>query len=392
MPRKILYAASTMGHLNSFHLPYLERLSREGWTVHIAARGAEASVPGVEEAFDLPFEKSMFSPKNLRAVLLLIRLLKRERYDAVSVHTALAAFFVRLAVMLSGLRRDILVINTVHGYLFDRDTPPLKRTVLLWAEKLTAPATDLLLTMNQQDAEIARAHRLCAGETLPIRGMGVRLDRFCPADSTRRLQARRRFQLPQDAFVLVYAAEFSARKNQAELIRALPRLPERVWLLLAGRGAALEQCRDLAQRLQVGSRVVFAGFVPDVRACYWAADACVSTSRSEGLPFNLMEAMYCALPVTASQVKGHEDLIQEGETGLLFPFGDQARLCAQIRALLESPSLCMRLGYQAREEAARYGLDQVLEENMDCLNQFFRAHGLEHLPASGQDKEHSLTS
>lgn len=392
MPRKILYAASTMGHLNSFHLPYLERLSREGWEVHIAARDAVPDTPGAARAFDLPFEKSMFSPKNLRAVLLLIRILRQERYDAVSVHTALAAFFVRLAVMLSGLRKEILVVNTVHGYLFDRDTPLLKRTVLLWAEKLTAPATDLLLTMNRQDEEIARTHRLCAGEILPTRGMGVRFEPFRPADSTLRLQARRRFRLPENAFVLLYAAEFSARKNQAELIRALPHLPEQVCLLLAGRGAGLEQCRALAERLQVSSRVVFAGFVPDVQACCWAADACVSASRSEGLPFNLMEAMYSALPVAATRVKGHEDLIEDGKTGLLFPFGDREQLCAKICALLESPPLRMRLGYQARETAARYGLEQVLEENMECLNSFFRAHGLEPAPAASRDTEQILTS
>ena len=97
--------------------------------------------------------------------------------------------------------------------------------------------------MNRQDEEIARTNRLCAGEILPTRGMGVRFDPFRPADSALRNQARRRFRLPEDAFVLLYAAEFSARKNQAELIRALPRLPERVCLLLAGRGAGLEQCR-----------------------------------------------------------------------------------------------------------------------------------------------------
>ena len=62
----------------------------------------------------------MFSPKNLQAVQQLRELLERERYDVISVHTSLAAFFTRLAVLLS-LHRP-LVVNTVHGYLFDDDT------------------------------------------------------------------------------------------------------------------------------------------------------------------------------------------------------------------------------------------------------------------------------
>jgi len=151
---KILYTASTAGHLKSFHLPYLRQLSLEGWTVHTAGKGGDAPLPGASAGYDICFEKSMFSPKNLGAVWQLRGILRRENYDVVSVHTSLAAFFTRLAVMLSGRRP--LVVNTVHGYLFDRDTPQPKRTILRWAEKLTAGCTDLLLTMNRQDTQIAR--------------------------------------------------------------------------------------------------------------------------------------------------------------------------------------------------------------------------------------------
>jgi glycosyltransferase EpsD len=259
MSSKILYVASTAGHLKSFHLPYLSALSQMGWTVHIAGKGAGEGLPGAERGFDIPFEKSMFSPKNLAAVGQLVRLLRRERYQAISVHTALAAFFLRLAVMLSGCRRELVVINTVHGYLFDGNTPWPKRTILLAAEKMTAGATDLLLTMNRQDTQIAGCHRLCRGEVLQIKGMGVDFGRFTPATAEQRRQARERFQLPQDAFVLVYAAEFSKRKNQGALLRALAVLPEQVWLLLAGGGGTLAECQRLAQELQVTDRVVFAG-------------------------------------------------------------------------------------------------------------------------------------
>lgn len=371
MKKKILYVASTAGHLNSFHRPYLARLHRDGWIVHIAGRGAaEARFPGVDAGFDISFEKSMFSPKNLTAVRQLITLLRRENYDAVSVHTSLAAFFTRLAVMLSGQRSKLTVINTVHGYLFDQETPWLKRTILLWAEKLTAGATDLLLTMNRQDTEIALAHRLCRGQVEFTRGMGVDFGRFTPADAGARIQAREQFGLPQDAFVLVYAAEFSARKNQQALIRTLSQLPEQVHLLLAGRGGMLEECRTLAKTLGLENRVVFAGFVPDVERCYHAADLCVSTSRSEGLPFNLMEAMHCALPIAATRVKGHEDLVIHGESGFLFSYGQWDELIGYVRQLMEQPALCLRMGWRGRELAEQYALEPVLEENMAVMAPF----------------------
>jgi len=371
---KILYAASTAGHLKSFHLPYLQRLSRDGWTVHTAGKGGDAPLPGAHAGFDICFEKSMFSPKNLTAVWQLRGLLRRENYDVVSVHTSLAAFFTRLAVMLSGRRP--LVVNTVHGYLFDRDTPQPKQTILRWAEKLTAGCTNLLLTMNDQDTQIARQGRLCRGEIAQIDGMGVDFDRFQPADVACRMAARERFSIPNDAFVLVYAAEFSARKNQGALLRAFAKLPQGAWLLLAGRGDLQEECKALAWELGVAERVVFAGFVPDVQSCYHAADLCLSTSRSEGLPFNLMEAMSCALPVVATKVKGHEDLVAHEQTGLLVPYGDEGALVEAITRLMDHPDLCLKWGWQGRKAVARYALEPVLEENMALMDRFFRLHGI----------------
>ena len=72
-----------------------------------------------------------------------------------------------------------------------------------------------------------------------------------------------------------------------------------------------------------------------------------------------MEAMYAGLPVTASSVKGHVDLIADGETGLLYPYGDPDAFAAQIRRLLESETLRRTLAKQAAERAAQYAIEQV---------------------------------
>ena len=103
--RKVLYAASTFGHLASFHKPYLSWLAEQGVTVHAAAGGKQVELPGVSRYIPVSFEKSMFSPRNFAAVVQLRRLIREEQYDMISVHTSLAAFFTRLAVMLCGRKR-----------------------------------------------------------------------------------------------------------------------------------------------------------------------------------------------------------------------------------------------------------------------------------------------
>lgn len=100
----------------------------------------------------------MTSLGNFKCACRIRKLIRKEEYDLVSVHTSLAAFFTRLGILFSG--RKPWVINTVHGYLFDENTPWKKRIVLLAAEKLTRPVTNVVAVMNRQDEQIAQKYRL----------------------------------------------------------------------------------------------------------------------------------------------------------------------------------------------------------------------------------------
>ena len=331
-------------------------MTQQGYEVHAAAGGEQRALRGVSRYIPVPFEKSMFSPHNFAAVLQLHSLLRRENYAMISLHTSLAAFFARLAVQLLPKRQRPVVMNTAHGYLFDDSTPLLKRTLLLGAERMTAPVTDWLLTMNRQDEQIARRYRL-GRHIVPTPGMGIVLMRFSPPSQEEKRALRREIELPENALVLIYAAEFSSRKNQRMLISAMPELPNAV-LLLPGRGALLDDCRILAQQKGVADRVRFPGFTSNIEQYYRAADLCVSSSRSEGLPFNVMEAMACGLPAVLSDVKGHEDLVRSGENGLLFPYDDQNAFIRAVKQATE-PVLQAQMSAAAVQTAVPYGIDAV---------------------------------
>ncbi len=360
MKRKVLMTASTYGHISNFHLPYLREFQRLGWETHVGCKGIPTDAPYMDRAIELPFEKKMQSPANFRAAAILRGEIRKEGYDLIITHTSLAAFFTRLTARGSTAR----LVNVVHGYLFDDDTPALKRNVLLAAERLTAPQTDLLLTMNAWDHDTAQKYRL--GKRMErIPGMGVdfaRLDRATPEDG---LRLRRKLRLTQEQFVLLCAAEFSVRKSQHTLIEAMAKLPQNVVLVLCGEGATQEACRQLAKRLDLGTRVLFAGQVDDMPVWYRMAGAAVTASRSEGLPFNVMEAMHMGLPVIASAVKGHLDLIADGETGLLFPCGDADACAERVRRVIDDAALQETLGTYGRVSVERYALDAVLPEVME---------------------------
>ncbi|MBR5342343.1 MAG: glycosyltransferase [Oscillospiraceae bacterium] len=361
MKPKLLYAASSYIHLMNFHLPYLRAFRERGWEVHALCADPKGEIPFADRTITAPLRKKMSAPENFIAASRIRSLVKDEGYALVIVHTSLAAFFVRLA--LKGLRQRPRLINMVHGYLFDDDTPAPKRQILLAAEKMTAPQTDLLITMNRWDHELAQKQRLAAREVF-VPGVGVDFSRFATASPEAGARLREALGIPAEDYVLLCAAELSGRKSQPVLIRALSALPEKVRLVLAGSGAEQENCMALAKELGLEERVLFPGHVGNIGDWYAMADAVATASRIEGLPFNVMEAMVLRKPVVASRVKGHEDLIEDGRTGLLYPYGDSAACAAAIRRLMEEPGLGERLAEAAQAQIGQYALERVFPQVM----------------------------
>lgn len=363
MKPRLLYIASTYSHICNFHRPYLREFADRGWEVHVACGGTKMKIPEAHEIIHVPFDKSISFVKNKKAFQRLRKTLREGDYTLVSTHTALASCFARLAVM--GMKHRPLVACMVHGYLFDEETPLKRRIPLAAAEKVTAPVTDLVLTMNRWDETYARQHHL-GKQIYNVPGIGVPFERLKRVSREDGLALRAQLGLSEERFLYIYAAEFSGRKNQETLLRALQKLPEQAALLLPGDGAMLEECKALARELGIAERVIFPGQIKDMACWYAAADAAASASRSEGLPFNIMEAMYSGLPVVASAVKGHTDLIEEEQNGLLYPYGDSNACAWQMGRILEQPELREQLSEQARLDVQRYALGEVLPQVMDC--------------------------
>ena len=362
----ILYTASTDDHLRRFHGPCLSALVSRGHTVTAAAAGDGKGLPAGVRFLPLPFVKRMTAPANLLCAAAVEREIRRNAYDLAVTNTSLAAFFTRLGVAAAG-KGHTRVVNIVHGYLFDGDGPLCRRKLLLAAERAVAGVTDDILTMNGTDELTARRCRLCRGEVRRIPGMGLDPGRFSPPTPRERREARSVLGLNEDDVVLLYAAEFSARKNQRAVLEALPLLDDRLRLLLPGTGKELPACRKLAERLGLGDRALFPGCTDDIRPMLRAADICGSSSRSEGLPFHVMEAMASGLPCVLTDIKGHRDLMAGTGAGILCPPGSSGQMAAAVERLASSPGLREAMGRAGQEAVGRFSLERALPILLEAL-------------------------
>lgn len=307
--QKILYAASTENHLKSFHTPYIEELRREGHTVLTLANGENVD-------FNVPFVKKFFAKENRLARKMIREIVSRENFDLIILNNSLAAFHIRHAIKNKGRPR---IINIVHGYLFN-ETPRtvkenFKKHMLLAAEKIQRRKTDAILTMNDEDLRIATKNALALGQIIPIFGMGVPY----PVFKSEFGELRKQYAKPGD-FIILCVAELSKRKNQEFIINCMPKILSKVpnaKLWLVGDGTEKVNLEKRAIDLEVYDRVVFIGKQDNPLDFMRECDLYVSASKSEGLPFNIVEALSCGKTVLATRIKGHSDILDSG-SGILY--------------------------------------------------------------------------
>lgn len=303
---KILYAAGTMAHINSFHLPYVEALRAEGHEVLVMASGDGAD-------FDIAFEKKMLSFRNIKCRSAIKKILKREKFDVLILNTTLAAFNIRFVLPRKNRPR---VINIVHGYMFGKNAVGLKDKIFLFCEKILRNKTDAIIVMNSEDKEITKKHKLCIGDVRFVWGMGATVypESLPPEQVYKHMHS-------EGKYVITFVGELYKAKNQRMLICALPEIkmtiPNAV-LWLIGEGVAHAELSALAESLSVSDSVFFTGRRGNPCDFIRASHLYVSASLKEGLPFNIIEALGCGKTVIATDVKGHRDIIEDGVSGFLF--------------------------------------------------------------------------
>lgn len=181
-----------------------------------------------------------------------------------------------------------------------------------------------------------------------------------------RIDALRReplpFERPDGTFVVVHAGRFEAQKNQRMLLEAFRRLQGRraeLWML--GEGSLEAELRTYARELGVEPQVRWLGFRENPFPYFSAADCFALSSHYEGLPTVVIESSICETPVLATRCKyGPEELIEDGESGLLTPIGDVEAFAAGLERLAGDPEACRRMGERARAlNVERFDIDQV---------------------------------
>lgn len=178
---------------------------------------------------------------------------------------------------------------------------------------------------------------------------GIAVERFQRRFGT---DLRMRLKVPANRPVFLTVARFDRQKGHDVLLQAATRIPEACFVL-AGDGPERMRLERQVEQLRLRDRVLFLGRRTDVPELLAASDAFVLPSLYEGSSLALLEAMAAGKPVVTSAIPGTDELILDGETGLLVPPGNPDALALALRRVLAEPLLRARLGTAARDHAQR---------------------------------------
>lgn len=363
--KKILYVASRISHITNFHLPYIEQLKKNN-TVHVLSQGI--SDINVDKIYNINFEKKINSIKNIKTIIDVKKILEQEKYDLIITNTTLASFIVRISKQISCVKNYGKLINIVHGYLFSNNTPFLKKILYILAEKMCVPSTDKIITMNKEDYHLAKKYKLCSYDITNIKGMGIPT----PPSYNKEIKSKIResFDINEHDILLTYAAELSNRKNQISLINSMPKILNiipNIKLILAGTGE-LKDYYDLEiKKNSLEDNIFLVGYISPIKELLFSSDIVISSSKSEGLPFNIMEAMSLKIPVMASNVKGHTDLIVDNYNGYLF--NDEDELIEKLLHLINNKDI-EALKENEYNFIQDYFLENVIDTNLNLFYEF----------------------
>jgi len=320
----------------------------------------------------LPLARGVHPAADVRGLAGILRVLSEERPDILHTHGFKAGLLGRLAARwLGGIR----TVHTAHCFPFQRAPSGLVRAATRAAERWLSRRTDCFLCVSASERDAATSLGMGAEVHPVVVPNGLPEDLLLR--EVRARVTRESLTIPPDALAIGTCCRLTDYKAADHLVRAVALLKRRwhgLTCLIVGDGSSRPMIERLITRLALADTVKLLGHRADAVDVIGALDVLVQCSRAEGMPYAVLQAMSLGRTVVASRVAGHVDLVADGMSGLLYPFGDVPALAAALERCLRDPCLRQQLGSSARRHVRRkHRLTQQVSAMLDVYESVLAA-------------------
>lgn len=357
-----LFITTVYGTIDSFLIPHIKLLKKMGHKIDIATNFTRKINPNLESLvtniYDIDFQRSPTSKRNINAYQKLKDILKKNNYNFIHTHTPVASVLARLAAR---SLTETKVIYTAHGFHFFKGAP-IKNWLLYYpTEKILSKFTDFIITINKEDYNLA-SKKFHSDKVEFIPGIGLDIDEF-KNTSINISDKVNELNLDIDKRVLLSIGELNKNKNHKIVINALKELDTKgFYYLICGKGPEKDNLIKLINDLNLNENVKLLGYRNDINEILQLADIYIHPSFREGLPVSVMEAMASSLPVLCSNIRGNKDLIEHNKGGYLVNPNSENEFNKKINKLINDSRLANKMGNYNSKRIKDYSIENVLNE------------------------------
>jgi glycosyltransferase involved in cell wall biosynthesis len=318
----------------------------------------------------LPALQRPLSPiSDLRAVHAVYRLMCETRPHIVHSHMAKAGTVARAAGALynrtAGRHSPARLVHTYHGHVLEGYFSPTRTQMFLGIERALARVSDRLIAISPRvQADLLKMEIGTPGQYVVV-PLGFDLADLARVDAAARARARERLQLPPGVPVITTVGRLTAIKQHDLFLRMANRVAavrRDAVFLIAGDGELRGALEALTAELGLTPQLRFLGWQRDLATVYGATDVFALTSRNEGTPVALIEAMASGVPGVSTDVGGVGDVITSDAVGIRVPEGTAEALADAVLRLYNSPER-ESIGAEARRFVqARFSLERLVRD------------------------------
>lgn len=299
--------------------------------------------------------------QNYKAYKQLVKIIREYEIDYIHCNTPVGGLLGRLVGKKCKVKK---VIYQAHGFHFYKGAPLLNWLLYYPVEKWLARYTDALITINQEDYDLAKRKMKLknGGKVYYVPGVGIDTSQYKGVADLRK-NKRAELGLKADDVALISMGDLIERKNYATAIRAVSETRnDRLHYFICGVGTEESALKSLAEQLNVAQQIHFLGFRSDIKELLVASDIFLFTTKQEGLPRSMMEAMASGLPCVASKIRGNTDLLKNGEGGFICDPHDTAEFAGKINLLAANAELVEEMGRTNLMTIQKFSTETVIKE------------------------------
>jgi len=274
--------------------------------------------------------------KDLKAFSKLIKLIKKEKPDIVHTHLSKAAMLGRVAAWLCKVP---VIIHTYHGNVFQCYFSKPKTMMYILIDKfLAALSTKIIAISNKQKSELV-GFGIANASKFEIIPLGFDFDKIVTSDA-KRTELVKKYCLPENAKFASIIGRVTPIKNHdmfLDIAKKLITKHDDLYFLVVGDGDLFEEVKTKISARKLGDKIIMTGMIQDMSTIYSLTDIVLLTSKNEGTPVALIEAMSQSKLVFSTNVGGVSDFIKQGINGFYFEQSDVDGFVSEISNWVTNP-------------------------------------------------------